>query len=118
LRYVDRHQTQNRIAEQGLRSQLMPKAEFGFVGLVFASGTQAKIKRLNSRELILQRSTRSGHLPPLYVRHCLSQEGLHVWLAGARYSNPYGSQSTHYYLPLGADVQADCPAAWFLNKAH
>ncbi len=113
LRYVD---SQNTMTEQGLRSRLTLKTEAGFVGLAFAPGTRAKIKRLNSRELMLQRSTRRGHLAPLYVKHCLSREGLHIWLLGARYSNQPISRSVHYYLHLGEDVQANCPASWFLSR--
>lgn len=42
------------------------------------------------------------------VDHCLAAEGLHVKIAentGAGRWKP----AAHYYLPLGADVQPDCP---------
>lgn len=40
----------------------------------------------------------------LDVFHCVSSEGLHVRIA----EDSTGSELAHYYVPLGAEVDADC----------
>ncbi len=76
----------------------------GFVGL--ALDGKPSVKRISSHRLLLRWPDSKA---PLRVDHCLSAEGLHVKISestGAGRWKPAG----HYYIPLGADVQANCPA--------
>ncbi|MDA8521771.1 hypothetical protein [Acidovorax sp. NCPPB 4044] len=75
----------------------------GFVGLSIEG--RPAVKRASPQRILLRWPDRKTQVR---VDHCLSTEGLHVKIAE---STPAGGwkPAAHYYLPLGADVQADCP---------
>jgi hypothetical protein len=75
----------------------------GFIGLALM-GQGVRVRRLSEQKL----SVSWSHLPgKVVVEHCLSQEGIHVRLSET--SHP--DEPVHYYLPLGMDVEANCPAS-------
>jgi hypothetical protein len=116
LRNTGLKRTQNIMLIQGLRSTLTSKTKTGFVGVVLPPGIRVKVERLTAQKLVIQRPTQSGRLSMLFnVKHCLSQEGLHVWLQNAALSTKRKPQPAHYYLPLGMDTKPNCPTAWLLH---
>jgi hypothetical protein len=116
LRTTDLKHTQNMTPIQGLRSTLTSKTKIGFVGLVLPPSIRLNIKRLTPQKLRIERITRNGTPSILFnVKNCLSQEGLHVWIQDAASSTKHNPQPVHYYLPLGVDVEPNCPAAWPLH---
>lgn len=72
----------------------------GFVGLVLA-GPDVKVRRINTHKVSVSWKHHRGKVD---VEHCLSQEGLHVRLS-------HVGRRVHYYLPLGAAVEPNCPAS-------
>ena len=72
----------------------------GFVGLVLA-GPDVRVRRVNTHKVSVSWKRHRGKVD---VEHCLSQEGLHVRLSHA-------GRRVHYYLPLGAAVEPNCPAS-------
>jgi len=75
-------------------------AEAGFIGLVF-DGTGAAARRLSPHQVRVEWAREKLVLD---VFHCVSSEGMHVRVA----EGGTGSELAHYYVPLGADVDADC----------
>lgn len=75
----------------------------GFVGLAVQG--KPTVKHISSHRILLRWPDSRQQVR---VDHCLAAEGLHVKIAkntGAGRWKP----AAHYYLPLGADVQPDCP---------
>jgi hypothetical protein len=101
---------------QGFRSRLTPGTRAGFIGLALPVGSQ--VRRLSPQKLVIKRSTpNEKYLTSLEVKHCLSAEGLHVWLEEVTRSTKHHLAPIHYYQPLDYGVQADCPAAW-VSQQH
>jgi hypothetical protein len=72
----------------------------GFVGLALA-GTDVRVRRINTHKVSVSWKRHRGKVD---VEHCLSREGVHVRLSHA-------GDRVHYYLPLGATVEPNCPAS-------
>ena len=75
-------------------------AEAGFIGVAFG-GAGATAQRLSPHQV---RIGWAREKLTLDVFHCVSSEGMHVRVA----ENGTGRELAHYYVPLGADVEADC----------
>ena len=83
-----------------LAASLSHDAETGFVGFAF-DGTGAIARRLSPHRVRVEWDSEKLALD---VFHCVASEGMHVRVADGR----TGSELAHYYVPLGADVDADC----------
>ncbi len=75
----------------------------GFVGLAMQG--KPTIKRTSSHRILLRWP---DSMQQVRVDHCLAAEGLHVRIAESTGAGRW-KPAAHYYLPLGADVQPDCP---------
>ncbi len=75
----------------------------GFVGLAVQG--KPTVKRASSHRLLLRWPDSRQQVR---VDHCLAAEGLHVKIAESTGAGRW-KPAAHYYLPLGADVQPDCP---------
>jgi hypothetical protein len=74
--------------------------EVGFIGLAF-DGAGAVAQRLSVHQVRVEWARKKLALD---VFHCVSSEGMHVRVA----ESSTGGELAHYYVPLGADVDADC----------
>lgn len=83
-------------------------AEAGFIGLTF-DGAGAIAQRLSPHQV---RIGWAREKLVLDVYHCVSGEGMHVRVA----ENSTGSELAHYYVPLGAEVDADCTPDMTLGR--
>lgn len=82
------------------RTARTPKSRHGAVLLAVAGGAGLQVERPSPQTLLLRRP---GETTPLAVRHCVSGDGLQL-----RWTLP-GGQPQQAWLPLGMDVEADCP---------
>jgi hypothetical protein len=87
-------------ASMRISAVLEHDAEVGFIGLAF-DGAGAAVQRLSLHHVRIEWA---GEKLALDVFHCVSSEGMHVRVADTR----TGSELAHYYVPLGAEVDADC----------
>lgn len=81
-------------------ARVRPAPREGAIALALGSRS-ASVKRLSPQQLIVRWPHK---LQTLRITHCLSTEGLHVWLAHA------AEPVRHLYLHLGMEVAANCPA--------
>ncbi|MFT3720554.1 hypothetical protein [Pseudorhodoferax sp.] len=89
---------------RGWTARLSARAAPPLVGLVFTR--TPRVDYVNAQRVLLRWP---GDSRPVRVDHCLSQEGLHVRLAERGPSGRW-REAAHYYLPLGMEVEANCPA--------
>lgn len=86
----------------------------GISGPVIAlaiAGRHAVVESTEAHTLLIRWP---GRAEQLKVQHCASNEGMHLRVT------PQGGQSApvqHFYLPLGMDVEADCPRDMMLPPA-
>lgn len=81
-----------------------------FIGLVLPPAAGARVLARSAHELRLQWfDTLRARPVRALVQHCLSREGLHIWW---QRTAPTPSRRVHHYLPLGQEVEADCPRGW------
>lgn len=99
---------------QAQPARVLPASEAGpFVGLVLPPSSGARVLARTAHALTLQWFVAGGeHAQRARVRHCLSSEGLHVWWRPLSSARAKPASWEHVYLPLGMDVEADCPRAW------
>jgi hypothetical protein len=103
LRYQGQKGTEA-VAAAARAALFMPPVTEGFIGLQLAEG--ARVRVLGPQRLLVWWPDRPGLTR---VDHCLSREGLHVrWREQA--ANGRLASAQHYYLPLGMDVEPDCPS--------
>lgn len=86
-----------------MAASLSHAVEAGFIGVVFDS-TGAIAQRISPHQVRIEWAREKLALD---VFHCVSSEGMHVRVAPAAEGST-GNELAHYYVPLGADVDADC----------
>lgn len=58
-----------------------------------------------------------GRAEQLRVQHCVSAEGLHLRVTPVAAQGGPAAPVQHFYLPLGMEVEADCPADMMVPPA-
>lgn len=112
LRYGEGRDRQATQPLPGLAAQRLGSQAVPFVGLVLPPSVGVQVLRRSARQVDLGWTDPvSGRAVRWQVRHCLSTEGLHLWWAEPGATGRAGARH-HDYLPLGMEVEPDCPAAW------
>ena len=87
-----------------------PVLKQGFIGLAVRG--DLRIRVVSAHRLVLSWPNRERRLQ---VDHCLSAEGMHVWLR--RGDRRLAGRPLHYYFPLGVDVTPNCSSSMLADGA-